>query len=229
MDVRNKLWMGIVEDVKDPNRKGRIKVRVQGLYNNLPLDDVPYASPYQSVDGRDFRLPAIGKIINVVFPFNNIYDPYYVFSENYNINLRSKLEDLDDKAYARFVALLFDDRTQIYSDDDNLTLDYKYNKITIDNNRINLELKDNGDRKINLGTEDATQQAILGNHFMEWLDDLVKILEQPTSLIGNLLSPILKPDVDLHLKKYHLLRETFLSRNVNIVDNFKVKNVEIKK
>ena len=225
-DVRNKLWMGIVEDVKDPNRKGRIKVRVQGLYNNLPIDDIPYASPYQSIDGRDFRLPAQGKIINVVFPFNNVYDPYYVFSENYNINLRSKLEDLDDEAYGRFVALLFDDRTQIYSDDENLTFDYKYNKMTIDNDTINLELKDNVERHLNLGSADADQQAILGNHFMEWLDDLVKILEQPTSLIGNMGSAILKPQVDLHLKKYHILRETFLSINVNIVDNYEVKKLE---
>ena len=224
-DIRNKLWMGIVEDVKDPNRKGRIKVRVQGLYNNLSTEDIPYASPYLTgADGREFRLPAVGKIVNVVYPFNNLYDPYYVFSENYNINLTAKLKDMEDDEYEKFVALLFDDRTQVYSDDKNLTLDYNYNKITIDNDRINLELKDNS-KSINLGTEDASQQAILGNHFMEWLDDLVKILEKPTSLIGNMGSAILKPQVDIHLKKYHLIRETFLSMNVNIVDNYEVKTL----
>lgn len=225
-DIRSKLWMGLVEDVKDPNRKGRIKVRVQGLYNNLSVEDIPYASPYLSSDGRNFRLPAVGKIVNVVYPNNDLYDPYYVFSENYNINLQSKLEDMDDGEYAKFVALLFDDRTQIYSDDENLTMDYKYNKVTIDNDTINLELKDNADRHVNIGSADASQQAILGNHFMEWLDELVRILELPTSLIGNMGSAILKPQVDVHLKKYHLLRETFLSRNVNIVDNYKVKKLQ---
>jgi len=63
---------------------------------------------------------------------------------------------------------------------------------------------------------------------MDWLDDLVRILEKPTSLIGNMGSAILKPMVDLHLQKYHVIRDTFLSDNVNIVDNYKVKNVKIK-
>jgi len=227
-DIRNKLWMGVVESVNDPNRKGRIKVRVQGLYNDIPLDDIPFASPYFG-EGRDFKIPEINKIVNVIYPFNDIYDPYYVFSEHYNINLQNKLKDLDDKDYAKFVALLFDDRTQIFSDKNNLTLDYKTNKITIDNDSINLELKDNTNRSINIGSANADQQAILGNHFLDWLDELVRILEIPTSLIGNQSAPILRPQIDLHLKKYHILRETFLSVNVNIVDNYKIEKLQIKK
>lgn len=225
-DVRDRLWMGVVEDVKDPNRKGRIKVRVQGLYTELPLEDIPYASPYFGIDGREFRLPAVGKIVNVIFPFRNIYDPYYVFSEIHHINLRSKLKELSDEDYSTFVALLFDAKTQIYSDDTNLTLDYKFNKITVDNESINLELKQSEKYKVNLGTKDADQQAILGNNFIDWLDELVRILQNPTCLIGNSGAPILKPLVDQHLTKYMAIRETFLSNNVNIVDNYKVKTLK---
>ena len=39
MDVQRKLYVGVVEDNKDPNRKGRIKVRVQTLFNDISVED----------------------------------------------------------------------------------------------------------------------------------------------------------------------------------------------
>ena len=223
----DKLWVGIVEDNKDPDRQGRIKVRVQSIFDDIPIEDIPWANPIKTLSSRSYEMPAIGKIVSVFFPNDNIYEPYYMYAEHYNVNLKNKLSDLSEDEYVNFVAIVFDHKTKIYSDDTNLTMDYLYNKITIDNDNINLELKDN-QRKVNIGCATASQQAVLGNHFFDWFDKFVNKLVQPTSLIGNSGAAILKPEIDLLLVEYQTLRETFLSDHVNIVDDFKVDKLQMK-
>jgi hypothetical protein len=221
------MWMGVVDDNVDPKRRGRLKIRVQSLFDDIATEDIPWACPYNDRAGKMFSIPAVGKIVNVVFYNDNIYEPYYIFSENYNINLRNMLNSYSDDEYKNFLALAFDDRTQIYSDDTNLTLDYKFNKITISNDNINLELKDNR-QKLNIGSDNAGQQAVLGNHWFEWMDKFVNTLLQPSSLIGNVGTPILKPQIDQLLLEYQTIRKTFVSDYVNIVDNGKVKKIQRK-
>lgn len=222
----DKLWVGLVEDNKDPDRLGRIKVRVQSVFDDIPVEDIPWANPIKTLSSRSYEMPAIGKIVSVFFPNDNLYEPYYMYAEHYNVNLKKKLSDLSEDEYVNFVAVVFDHKTKIYSDDSNLTLDYLYNKITIDNDNINLELKDNS-RKVNLGTKEASQQAVLGNHWFDWFDKFVNKLVEPMSLIGNTGAPILKPEIDLLLVEYQTLRETFVSDNVYIVDDLKVEKLNM--
>lgn len=227
MDERfsRKLYMGIVEDNYDPNRKGRIKVRVQSLYNMIPLDDIPFAQPFMDLAGKEYKVPAVGKIVNVLFLTNDMYDPYYIYSENYNINLENKLSALSDDEYVDFVALLFDERTQIHATSEEFTLDHLYNKITINKESINHELKDNT-QKLNLGDRGASQDAVLGNHWFDWFDEFVKTLLQPTSLLGNQSAPIIKPQIDALLHQYQAIRPTFVSNHVKIVDNNQVTKLD---
>ena len=223
----DKLWVGLVEDNKDPDHLGRVKVRVQSIYDDIPVADIPWASPMKSLSARSYEIPAIGKIVSVMFPNYNLYEPYYMFSDHYNVNLKKKLDDLGDDEYVNFVAVVFDHRTKVYSDDKSLTMDYMYNKITVTNDDINLELKDN-QRKVNIGCKTASQQAILGNHWMDWFDKFVNTLVKPESLMGNQSAPILKPEIDQLLVEYQTLRETFLSDHVNIVDDNKVDKLQMK-
>jgi hypothetical protein len=220
----NKIFYGIVEDNKDPNKRGRIKVRVQSVFDDIPIEDIPYASPTGSVDGKSFNVPAVGKIVSVVFAWGDMYQPYYVASNYLNVNLQNKLNDLSDNEYANFTALTFDERCQIYVDDTDLTIDYLFNKITINDSNINLELKDSKGI-ISLGTVDANQHALLSNHFFDWFDKFIDELVKPSSLIGNSGNPVLKQQLDTILLEYKTLKETFLSKNVFIVDNEKVKKL----
>jgi len=222
-----KLYMGIVEDNYDSTRKGRIKVRVQSIYNQIPVEDIPYASPFMDLAGKEFKIPAIGKIVNVLFLTNDIYDPYYIYSQNYNINLENKLYDLSDDEYVDFVALLFDERTQISATSKEFTIDHLYNKISITNDTIDINLKDNM-QLLNLGDDGADQDAVLGNHWFDWMDKFVKTLLQPTALLGNQSAPIIRPQIDALLQEYQAIRPTFVSNNVKIVDNNEVnKNKRI--
>ena len=229
MDVERKLYIGVVEENIDPRREGRIKVRVQTLYHKIPVEDIPWAAPFSGLAGKSFEVPAIGMLVNVLFFQNDLYDPYYMFTENYNINLQNKLKDLSDEEYIRFVALLFDDRTQVFSDSNELTLDYFFNKITVSKWGINLELKDKK-QILNLGSKGADQDAVLGTRFFEWMDKFIDELSSPFSLIGNLLAPVAKPKLNAICAEYKAIRsskkETFLSKHVKIVDNDKVDTLE---
>lgn len=221
-ELNRKICIGIVEDNVDPRRLGRIKVRVQSYFEEIPVKHIPWAAPYKKPTGNNFDVPPIGKIVNVLFEEGCLYSPFYIYADKYNINLQDKLESLTNEEYKSFVALLFDYKTQIYSDDNALTLDYLLNKITIRNDSINLELKDNM-QKINLGSNNANQRAILGDKFLiDWFKEFANLLLNPSTLTGNLGAPILKPQLDIHLKKFLSSIGEYLSSNVYIVDNNQV-------
>ena len=217
-DLNNKIFVGVVENVNDEERKGRIQVRVQSLFDKIELEHIPWAEPQRSLDGRSYGVPALGKTVNIIFVHGNIYEPQYIYSQNYNSSLLEKLNDLSDEEYTKFSALLFDERTQLYADDINLRLDYKFNQISLKEDGIDVHLKDN-DQELHLGHNYADQSAVLGDHFMEWMDGFMNTLLQPSSLIGNIGAPVLKPLVDSEIMKYQALRQTFLSQHVKIVDN----------
>jgi hypothetical protein len=225
-DLENKIFVGYVEDIEDPKRLGRIKARIFGLFNNeIPTENIPWMSPYSDLAGKSFRIPAVGKLVNVLYPSNDLYDGYYIFCEKYNINLQNKLNSLDQEKYETFVALLFDHRNQIYADDDGLVIDWRLNNIKIQPSSINLNLKNNN-QLITLGSENANQSAVLGDNFLEWMDKLVNTLLQPTSLTGNMGAPIVRPQIDALMNEYKNIRRSFLSENVKINDNDKIKKIK---
>lgn len=228
MELQRDFYVGTVEDNKDPNRKGRIKVRIQSLFHDIPVEDIPYAYPFAGLAGKEFQVPAIGKLVNILFLSDDLYSPYYIYSENYNTNLQNKLRDLSDEEYVNFVALLFDERTNIFADSEELTIDHRYNKITINNNSINHELKDNN-QILNLGSKNSGQQAVLGTRFFEWMDKFIEELLRPHCLVDSYMQPILRPKLNKLCREYQYIRKqkkSFTSDNVMIVDNASVKNLK---
>lgn len=228
MDLNDKLFAGIVEENVDPRRLGRIKVRVQCIFDDLPHEHLPWTSPYITPVGMVYSVPPIGKMVNIVFDNGNLYSPYYIFTDKYNINLQDKLESLTDEDYVSFNSLMFNHITQIYTSNDDLTIDYLINRIRMRNDSINLELKDNK-RKINLGSAKSDQPAVLGEHFiLDWFTEFLKLLIEPTNLIGNNGAPIVKSKIDEHINKFLTINkpEYYVSKNVFIVDNDKVEKLE---
>lgn len=225
MESLNKMFLGIVEDIKDPNRKNRIKVRVLSLFEDFETSDLPYASPIGGLTGKSSSLPAVGKVVNVIFPNGDIYDPYYMYSEVFDEYLIEKLNNMDEETYESFNSFLVDKTSELYTTKDLLKIKHLKNQITIDNDSINLELKDNN-RKLNIGTSSADQQVILGNRFFEWFDKFIQKLTIPTTLIGNFSAPIIRPELDLLLTEYQQIRNTFLSNHINVVDNNSIKKID---
>ena len=227
--LKETTFIGIVEDNNDPKHLGRVKVRVANIYENIPVEDIPYSSPWKDLNGNEFNIPEVGKAVTIVFDDGDIYKPQYIYSEHYNINLETKLKQLSDSSYSSMKGIMFDQKTQIYSnDDEGLVIDYKYNNININNSEINLNLKDNYSY-LKLGDENANQQVILGTNFMNWFDELVKNLagENQGPYIGNMGAPVQpNPSLINVLNKYKQLRDpNFLSNNVFVVNNNRISTV----
>jgi hypothetical protein len=216
-----KTYIGVVEDIKDPQKMGRVKARVLDIYDDQKLEDIPWAAPWKDLGGGQFSLPEIGKVVIVVFDQADVYKPEYIFTEHWNVNLENKLKSLSDTDYQSMRSLIFDHKTQIFvNDSEGLKIDHKFNNINIKDNSINLNLKDNN-MVLNLGDSAANQQMILGTHFMKWFDEFLDCFTSNTALIGNLGAPaIVGPKLIGVISKYKSTRDThLLSQHVNIIDN----------
>jgi hypothetical protein len=124
-------------------------------------------------------------------------------------------------------SLIFDHKTQIYvNDGDGLVMDHKFNKINIKEQSINLNLKDNFS-KINIGSEKSDQRIILGDNFLEWFDNFVKVLMKG-AFLGNLgANVVATPELLGALQMYQSLKDSkFLSKNVYVVDNEQIDKLE---
>lgn len=226
-----KTYLAVVEDNNDESRDGRVRVRVFNIHgDDIPVDQLPFASPWKDLNGNGSNVPEKGKIVMVVFESGKKDNPEYIAAQHYNINLEKKLESLSESDYISMKSLIFDHKTQIYvNDKEGLKLDHKYNNVNITENTIDFNLKDNN-RHVNIGDATAGQQAILGNHWMDWFDEFVDNLmgNKGGPYLGNLGAPVVaNPALIQVLQKYKSLRDpVFLSHHVNIVDNNKVSTVK---
>ena len=233
-DLKDRIWLGVVEDNNDPKRLGRVKVRVMDVFDDIPLEAIPWATPFKDKSGTSFSIPDVGKVISVVFE-EGIYYPEYLYSQHHNPNLQEKLNRMSEDDYLSFGALAFDDYTQIYvNESEGLKLDYKYNNINVQKDFIALNLKDNT-ANLYLGDANASQQAILGNKWMEWFDLFVSNLlgENAGPYLGNFGAPVIaNPAMIQILLEYKAKRgaDYFLSDHVHIVDDQSVTEVnDVKK
>ena len=221
----NKTYIGIVEDNNDPKKLGRVKVRVINVYDEMPIEDIPWASPWKDLNGNYFNPPEKGKIVVTVFDQDNKKNPEYIYSEHYNANLESKLSKLSDDDYISMKSLMFDHKTQIYvNESEGLMIDYKYNNINLKDKNIDLNLKDNNS-SLNIGDATATQQMILGNHFMDWLESFLDNLS--TGGLFTSSGPAMpNPALMKLLLEFKSMKDLkYLSHHVNVVDNNKIKTV----
>lgn len=222
----NKTYVGIVEDNKDPDKLGRAKVRVMNIFDEIPLEDIPWASPWKDLNGNTFNTPEVGKVVMVVFDDGNDDNPEFIYSDHYNINLENKLKSLSDDDYTSMKSMIFDHKTQIYvNESEGLKIDHKYNNVNITDGGIDMNLKDNNS-SLNLGDATAEQQAILGNHFIDWLDKFLQAI-QAGGLFNGGGPAVPNPALLQLIVEFQSLKDLkFLSHHVNIADNNKITTVK---
>jgi len=67
-------YVGEVIDIADPKNLGRVRVRVEGVFNSpICAEDIPWADPSNSA-----RRPAVGEIVPVLFVGGNHYRPIFL-------------------------------------------------------------------------------------------------------------------------------------------------------
>jgi hypothetical protein len=236
-DVQQELddreFIGVVEDIDDPKRAGRIRVRVERLHGRkgdtkmIPTQHLPWVSPVLDLCGGSYASPGIGKVVNVKFIQGDWYRGVYDSSIHYNYNLQEHLQTLDLESYKEFYSVCYDDNHQYYHDKDKgVVFDYVKSLLNIKpNGDIVLGLRDNKS-KLYLGSEDASQSAMLGDHFMEMFDELIINMMgvKGGPYLGNLGAPLIpNPSFLEFCNKYFTDRPKFLSDHVMIVDDQRVK------
>lgn len=73
-------YIGVVEDNKDPEKLGRCRIRVHGLYDDIPTADLPWAVPEFGLGAGvrgSFCVPEINTVVNVNFDCGDRYEPRY--------------------------------------------------------------------------------------------------------------------------------------------------------
>ena len=234
----DKQFTGVIEAVNDKKRIGRVKVRVHQLHGRpgdkqfIETEDLPWASPTTDLTGGSFTVAGIGKVVNVIFVEGDIYRPVYSSALHLNYNLQEKLLSLTDEQYAEFYALAYDDKHQYYQDlKDGLMFDYVKSKFNIrPNGDMIMGLRDNK-ANLFLGSEDASEPAMLTARWLKFFDKLIGVLlgVKGGPYIGNLGADVIPAPALMDIvNEHYAIRDTFKSEHVFITDNQRVKPNERK-
>jgi hypothetical protein len=94
-------YVGFVIDADDPERLGRCKVRVIGVYDNITDEQLPWAfyqgSNYfaggESSGGGNISIPKPGTAVRVVFMNQDIHNPVWCSVIHLNDKLRRELSE----------------------------------------------------------------------------------------------------------------------------------------
>lgn len=131
-------YLGVVVDNKDPEFKGRAKIRIFGIFDQLEDADLPWS--YQRFEqsyglgggsGR-MSVPKLGSVVHVQFNNGNYYSPEYKAVQELSPDLIEEIRASYDGAHS----LIYDgiERLKIYyTVEKGLVIDLKESKIIIRN------------------------------------------------------------------------------------------------
>lgn len=102
-DYTGMSYIGTVEDNNDPEKLGRVRVRIS-IYGDLAPEDLPWASPLLGSHGNSssaggFNIPSIGNQVRVTFPSKDMTAPYYSGAELNSLNKVTLFDDNYPNAY----------------------------------------------------------------------------------------------------------------------------------
>jgi len=212
------VHLGEIVDINDPLKQGRARIRVFGFFDDLEVDDIPWAEQisglsFSSARGNgNISIPRVGAIVNVQFDGSNYYKCFYEFEKESSPAL---LEEIAD-SYEGVQSLWYDVESVpgplklFYTKKKGMVLSLGDAKIQLDtqdggNLRIVIEMgKDQikmenskvviNSNNIELG-EGATQAVIRGDAFKQFFDTHVHAgagSPPVVPMIPNLLSLVTK-------------------------------------
>jgi len=204
------VHLGTIVDINDPLKQGRARVRVFGFFDDLEVDDIPWAEQISGLSFSSSRgngnisIPRVGSIVNVQFDGSNYYKLFYEFEKE---NSPELLEEIAD-SYEGAQSLIYD----VESEPGPLKMFYTRKKglvISLGDAKVQLDTQDGGElriviemgqdqirmennevivnsQNIKLG-ENAVEAVIKGNTFQAYFNSHVHI--------GNLGAPTSTPVV----------------------------------
>ena len=187
------ILLGEIVDINDPLKQGRARVRVFGFFEDLEIEDIPwaeqsYALSFSSARGSgNITIPRLGSVVNVYFDGSNYYKIYYGTEMETSPELLAEIAD----SYEGAQSLIYDTDAQpgplkiFYTRKKGLTISLGDAKVQLDTQdggqlRVVIEMGEDQIRmerrkviinsnNIELG-EGATQSVIRGDAFKTFFD-----------------------------------------------------------
>lgn len=131
-------YLGVVVDNKDPEFKGRAKIRVFGVFDELEDADLPWShqrfEQSYGLGGGSGRIsvPKLGSVVHVQFNNGNYYSPEYKAVQELSPDLIEEIRNSYDGAHS----LIYDGIERLkmfYTVEKGLVIDLKDSKIIIRN------------------------------------------------------------------------------------------------
>jgi hypothetical protein len=144
------VHLGEIVDINDPLKQGRARIRVFGFFDELEIEDIPWAEQisglsFSSARGNgNISIPRVGAVVNVQFDGSNYYKCFYEFEKESSSAL---LEEISD-SYEGAQSIWYD----VEAEPGTLKLFYTKKKGMV------LSL---GDAKIQLDTQDGGQLRVV--------------------------------------------------------------------
>lgn len=103
IDPATMSYLGMVEDNNDPEKLGRLKVRISP-YMDFSSEDLPWALPSLGTHGNTpeaggINVPEIGSQVRVYFPSHDLTAPHYMGAELNELNRTTFFDDDYPNAY----------------------------------------------------------------------------------------------------------------------------------
>ena len=207
-------FLGEVVDVNDPMKEGRCKIRVFTVYDDLQVEDIPWAVPmhkpvFFGQDGKagSLSIPKKGSIVGVTFNGGDIYSPEYKQIQEVGDDIKEELRKDGEYEGAHFVLFDGDEELKVwFTVKKGLTIQLKNSRINIDqNSKITLEHEDSLSiiemegpviRVISDSQVNITSNAIRATADTIWLDgDSTRVGHSPITgpaVLGDRLFGVLK-------------------------------------
>ena len=111
------FFTGKVEDVNDPDKQGRCKVRVYNVFEpEIPTVDLPWAKPDQGFIGSkvgSFIVPPKDTLVKVYFDNGDMYSPFYT-TKAFNIK-SANLSSIPSSDYPNIMVMFETDEGESYT------------------------------------------------------------------------------------------------------------------
>ncbi len=199
-----RVHLGKIVDINDPLKQGRARIRVFGFFDELEIEDIPWAEQisglsFSSAKGNgNLSVPRLGAVVNVQFDGSNYYKLFYEFEKETTPELLAEISD----SYEGAQSLLYDVESVNNNGDTGLKLFFTQGEngkglvIDFGGSQVNLRMdtsvfitSNSGNSgantihikegKISLGLEnESNQPAVLGDNNEKTLESLVNRINE---------------------------------------------------
>lgn len=113
----SKSYLGVIVDVNDPLKEGRARVRVFGIFDDIPTEDLPWAEPGTACEyfgggggGGAVSIPRVGTVVYCSFEGENYYKLYFDTIKEFSPDLVEEMNE--ENSYEGMHSIIYDSEAQ---------------------------------------------------------------------------------------------------------------------